>query len=149
MEDEDDYIDEPVFQQSIKAFQQAGLAPLGFGTMDIRDKFGMSTKFDAKGHFKETVNAIAHQLREEKIRLSNDDINQLIQMVDNLKDPQYKNPTAYLLGYIGSNGGQNINKQNISYVFTNVLKAVSDKSVKREDVIRYTRLWFNLVRESQ
>jgi hypothetical protein len=142
--DDDDYIDEPVFQQSINAFAQAGFAPLGLGTLDV---LGMNKKFDAKGHFKETVNAIAQQLREDRIKLSGNDLEQLIETVDILNEPQYKNPTAYLLGYIASEGGRDINKKNVNNVFKNVLKSVSDKSVKEEDVLRYTRLWYNLVRE--
>ena len=39
--DDDDYIDEPVFQQSINAFAQAGFAPLGLGTLDV---LGMNKK---------------------------------------------------------------------------------------------------------
>ena len=144
MEDEDDYIDEPQFGQSIHAFKQAGLATLGFGTQDMGEHFGISKKFDAKGHFKETVNAIAQQLREDGFRLSNDNIIQIIETVDQLENPQYKNPTAYLLGYIASNGGIEINKKSVNHVFTNILKTVSDKSVKSEDVLRYARLWYNL-----
>lgn len=146
MEEEDDYIDEPQFGQSIHAFKQAGLAPLGLGTQDVGSYFGIAKKFDAKGHFKETVNAIAQQLREDGFRLSNDDIIQLIETVDQLDNPQFKNPTAYLLGYIASNGGRDINKKSVNHVFTNLLKTVSDKTVKQEDVIRYTRLWYNLLR---
>jgi hypothetical protein len=144
--DDDDYIDEPVFQQSINAFAQAGFAPLGLGTLDV---LGMNKKFDAKGHFKETVNAIAQQLREDRIKLSGNDLEQLIETVDILKEPQYKNPTAYLLGYIASEGGRDIQRNNVNNVFKNILKTVSDKSVKEEDVLRYTRLWYNLVREKR
>lgn len=146
MEDDDDYIDEPQFGQSIHAFKQAGLAPLGLGTQDVGEYFGIAKKFDAKGHFKETVNAIAQQLREDGFRLSNDDIVQLIETVEQLENPQYKNPTAYLLGYIASNGGRDINKKTVNHVFNNLLKTVTDKSVKQEDVLRYSRLWYNLVR---
>ena len=146
MED-DDYIDEPQFGQSIHAFKQAGLAPLGLGTQDVGSYFGIAKKFDAKGHFKETLNAIAQQLREDGLRLSNDDIIQLIETVDQLENPQYKNPTAYLLGYIASNGGRDINKKTVNHVFTNILKTVSDKTVKPEDVLRYARLWYNLLRQ--
>ena len=32
-------------------------------------------KFDAKGHFKQTVNAIYNQLREDRIGLSGEDLN--------------------------------------------------------------------------
>ena len=146
MEDDDDYIDEPQFGQSIHAFKQAGLAPLGLGTQDVGSYFGIAKKFDAKGHFKETLNAIAQQLREDGLRLSNDDIIQLIETVDQLDNPQYKNPTAYLLGYIASNGGRDINKRTVNHVFTNILKTVSDTTVKQEDVLRYARLWYNLLR---
>jgi len=147
MDDEDDYVDEPVFQPSINAFGQAGFAPVGLGRMDV---FGMNKKFDAKGHFKETVNAIVQQLKEDKIRLSGNDLEQLIDRIDtSLKEPQYKNATAYVLGYIASEGGREINRKNVSQVFKTILKTVSDKSVKEEDVLRYARLWYNIVRENR
>lgn len=144
MDDDDDYIDEPVFQHSINAFSHTGFAPLGLGRLDV---LGMGKKFDAKGHFKETVNAIAQQLREDRIKLSGNDMEQLIDRIDSLKEPQYKNATAYVLGYIASDGGREINRKNLNNVFKTILKTVSDKSVKEEDVLRYARLWYNLVRE--
>ena len=144
--DDDDYVDEPVFQPSINAFGQAGFAPVGLGRMDV---FGMNKKFDAKGHFKETVNAIVQQLSEDKIKLSGNDLEQLIDRIDTIKEPQYKNATAYILGYIASQGGREISRKNVSHVFKTILKTVSDKSVKEEDVLRYARFWYNLVREDR
>jgi hypothetical protein len=143
---DDDYIDETEFRHGINAYQQAGFTALGLGTVDV---LGINKRFDSKIHFKETVNAIAQQLREERIRITNEDINQLIEMADYINDPQYKNPTAYVLGYIASEGGRNIDKRNINNIFNNVLSEVSDKSVKQEDILRYTRLWYNIFRESK
>jgi len=143
MED-DEYIDEPDIRQGVTAFNQAGFAPLGLGRMDV---LGMNKKFDSRGHFKETVNAIAQQLKEERLGITNEDVNQLIEIADIINEPQYKNPSAYVLGYIASQGGQNINKRNVNMVFKNILKEVSDKSVKEEDVLRYARLWCNLKKE--
>lgn len=146
MDDYDDteYIDEPQFQHGIGTFAQTGFAPLGLGRMDV---FGTNKKFDAKGHFKQTVNAIYNQLREERMGLSGEDLNKLIELVDILDKPQYKNPTAYVLGYMASNGGESINKQNFNNILKTALKSVSDKSVQSEDVLRYARLWLSLGRQ--
>ena len=147
MDDYDDteYIDEPQFEHGIGAYKQVGFAPVGLGTMDV---LGFNKKFDAKGHFKQTVNAIYNQLREDRIGLSGEDLNRLIEIVDILDKVQYKNATGYILGYIASNGGENINKQNLNNVFKNILKTVSDKSVGQEDVLRYARLWLSLARQN-
>jgi len=146
MEDDDEYIDNPDFQTSIKQFAQIGFTPLGLGTSDV---FGTDKKFDPKGHFKETVNAIIQKLREKEFRLNNDNIIQILDMTDNLKDPQYKNPTSYVLGYIASDGGVRITKATVNNVFKNILNKVDDKSVKEEDVLRYARLWYDLIRENR
>lgn len=143
MEDDDEYIDEPDLRQGIDAYKQAGFGALGLGRIDV---LGLNKKFDARGHFKETVNAIAQQLREDRVGISGEDVNKLIEIADIINEPQYKNATAYVLGYIASQGGKNINKKTVNYVFKNILKQVSDKSVKEEDILRYARLWYNLIR---
>lgn len=60
--------------------------------------------------------------------------------------PQYefKNATAYVLGYLGSSKKTGITKDSIDYVFKEILPKVQDTSVKRPDVVRYSKLWQSL-----
>lgn len=57
---------------------------------------------------------------------------------------EYKNPTAYVLGYLGSSKKLGIKKSSIENVFKNILPYVEDKSVTKPDVVRYSILWDNL-----
>lgn len=57
---------------------------------------------------------------------------------------EFKNPTAYVLGYLGSSKKRGINKSSVDYVYKNVLPIMDDTSVTKPDVIRYSRLWASL-----
>ena len=57
---------------------------------------------------------------------------------------EFKNPTAYVLGYLGSSKKKGLTKETIKYVFTKILPKVQDKSVKKPDVVRYSKLWESL-----
>ena len=70
----------------------------------------------------------------------------MISQVDNLKYVNFKNPSAYILGYIASSGGSNISESNVTYCFNSVLPFVElEAGLQLPDVIRYARLWTNLV----
>jgi hypothetical protein len=68
-----------------------------------------------------------------------------------LNKPQYKNATAYILGYIASNGGHNITKDKIKKSLGLIrfnkkdIYTVQDKSIDCAAVIRYVRLWQNII----
>jgi hypothetical protein len=70
-------------------------------------------------------------------------------MVDtarNVDKIKYKNPTAYVLGFIGSRGGVDISKASMEYAIKKALPmtAEGESSVQPEDIIRYARLWLKL-----
>ena len=68
-----------------------------------------------------------------------------------LDSVEYKNPTAYVLGFLATEGGNVLSKEKFKYVINSVLPhAKSDSksddviSVLPADIIRYSRLWQNL-----
>lgn len=95
--------------------------------------------------FKINVNAISRNLSDEGlVELTETDINEMLErtvLVPNLK---YKNPTAYILGFIVTNGGVDIDKKKFDRVKRKVLPKIPDSGVEPEDVIRYSRFWKTL-----
>ena len=68
-------------------------------------------------------------------------------MLNKLEYIHFKNPSAYILGYIASESGRNILESRVNYCFTKVLPLVElDAGLQRPDIIRYARLWTNLIK---
>ena len=81
--------------------------------------------------------------KNDVFKLSNSDIDLILEKTKNIKNIKYKNPTAYVLGYIISNGGT-INKKKFQKVRDEILPEFKDFGVEPEDVLRYGRFWLNL-----
>ena len=79
------------------------------------------------------------------------DLNILLNSMSKLNKPQYKNATAYILGYIASSAGHNITKEKIKNALGLIrfnkknIYTVQDKSIDCAAVIRYARLWQNII----
>ena len=103
---------------------------------------------DPEERFKRYVGAISHSITEDGLYdISVEDRNKMCRVASNLKTIKYLNPTAYILGFITTDGGQKINNKTIKYIFT-VLHLLTDVSVKPPDVVRYARFWLNLETEN-
>ena len=106
----------------IKAFERVGGPHAMLGTTD-------KVIQDPLERFQTFVDAIARNLEGQGIILpfngqsiGEKDIQIMLENAHKLKDIQFKNPTAYVLGYIGSNNGTKITIKSIKYVIDNVLK---------------------------
>ena len=101
---------------------------------------GMATIADLKS-FKDIMSAVSIDLG-----LSQDDISNMKNSLSKVNKIQYKNPTAYVLGYLAANRGSNddLNKNTVISVFKRFLPRVSDASVHEADIVRYARLWSNM-----
>lgn len=95
------------------------------------------------------VNNIARELIENDIIL-NDDLEILLNSIVKIDKPQYKNATAYILGYIASDRGKELTIDNFKKAFNLIKKSkkykytVNDTSVQTPDIIRYARLWLKI-----
>ena len=76
-----------------------------------------------------------------KLYLDHRDMEALENSFDKVKDPEYKNPLGYVLGYIASRGGTKIDNETVDKAFLSLEK---DGDVKQPDVIRYARLWMKM-----
>jgi hypothetical protein len=100
--------------------------------------------------FVHSVYNVAKELIDNNI-LYTDDLDILLNSMSKLNKPQYKNATAYILGYIASGGGRNITKEKIKKALGLIrfnkkdIYTVQDKSIDCAAVIRYARLWQNII----
>lgn len=91
------------------------------------------------------VNASYNSMSESGIiSLSDGEIDIILNHVDKIQNAEYKNPTAYILGYMANYGSskEKLVKKNVQNVMDNILpKIQNDANIGREDIIRYARLW--------
>lgn len=91
------------------------------------------------------VNAIYNNLTENGIiSLVDGEIDAILDRAEYIPNIQYKNPTAYILGYMANAGSarNKLNRKNVENILRNVLpKIPADAGITEPDVIRYARLW--------
>ena len=76
--------------------------------------------------------------------ITENDKSTILHSIANRDDIIYKNPTAYILGYIGSRGGQGITKDSMSKAFNSMGSAIG---VEEPDVVRYSVFWVNMTKK--
>ena len=94
--------------------------------------------------FQISVDAISRKLINRDIKISEQDITIMLEKSNKLKYVKYKNPNAYVLGYISSFSGKQINNKYFKYTIDKVLPYIEDASILEPDVLRYARLWLSL-----
>jgi len=150
MEDyEDEYYEEDDnmenrFEHERNVYERVGFRG-DINLVDINQE-GLDKKKSQKTpleRFIESVNAITLSLINDKNVLSYDDLKIILESINLINKPEYKNPTGYILGYMVSNGGFKMVGEKIFDIF-DLLEFLEDKSVKPEDIIRYARLWLKI-----
>ena len=145
---EDDNILESGFadiERTSKADECGGLPIIMSGNLaDLNKDINLLTQ-DPLERFKRLVGAISHSIDEDGLyQIGVDDRNKMCLVASNLENVKYLNPTAYILGFLSTNGGgSSINDKIIKRIF-NFLDRLRDDSVKQPDVIRYARFWIGL-----
>jgi len=98
---------------------------------------------DNKLLFPVVVQAFCLQYMKE-LKLSKVDIDYLIKQKDKVYKYEYKNPKSYVLGYIVTNNGKKINIDKLETI-NKFLSSENIEDIKTKDIIRYARLWINLI----
>jgi hypothetical protein len=99
---------------------------------------------DPLERFRRNVNAIAKNMSNFGYVIQKDSIQQMIEKANKLEVIEYKNPTAYILGYLVLDNGK-ISNELFTKVVTQILPHVTEKdSILKPDIIRYAVLWQNL-----
>jgi hypothetical protein len=128
-----DYEDDIEYQDVFSDLERVTFGQLGMVGNRITDNEDLfAIKVDATAR---NINTI--------YQLTNDDIGYMIEKSKEMTYVEFKNAEAYVLGYVASNGGTRIDKPSVNIVFNKLLS--SFPSISKEDVIRYARLWMNLV----
>jgi len=122
---------------------------IGAGKDEIRRQaFAMSN--DPYTVFACTVEAIFKSMLkdmsdDEALRgIDMEAVDEMTNLSDHMEKVEFKNPTAYILGYIAFTREAELTVESLEYVVNDLLPYVSDKSVKPIDIVRYARLVSNL-----
>jgi hypothetical protein len=126
------------FQNEMGAYSRAG-GGINIGLVGADGKIDQSI-IDPLDRFKIIVDAKARMLTDTPY-ITELDINVLLENANNLKYVNYKNSTAYVLGYIVSKGGREIEITHFNDIIKQILPIFHDDSIKPPDIIRYSRLW--------
>lgn len=95
--------------------------------------------------FRMYVDAVARNLNNwDEVNLSEENIEFMLIKAEKIPVINHKNPTAYVLAFIATNGGKNMNKNSFNHVVNKVLPRVTGGSVLPPDIIRYVKLWESL-----
>lgn len=131
-EDDNEYVEEE--QELIaerKAFERVGVSMA-------------STAKTPKEKFKNVVSSIFYKLKTQ-LNFSDTDLTNILDPVDKISKIQYKNQTAYILGYYVTKGGRDklINTRSMVDRLDRAESAIddSDPSITRADIIRYSVFW--------
>lgn len=136
------------FAIEAKAFERAGPSAYlsELTSADLNKKVDKSTS--PEDRFLIFTDAIARKIMGERITigqtdaLTESDIETILKKTRYIVGLRFKNPTAYILGYIASKGGTEIKKKRLDIVFEKLLPRFGeDAGVKEADVIRYARYW--------
>jgi hypothetical protein len=142
----DDDIEEfQPYAMEVNAFERAGpstyLAELLTG--DLNKKVDKTTS--PEDQFLIFTDATARRIMgDEKFgkMLTEKDIEIMLKKTKYIVGLRFKNPMAYILGYIASKGGTEIEEKRVNYVFDKLLPKYGEESgVEKADVIRYARFW--------
>jgi len=135
--------DDKQYQSEVGAFDRVGYGnfldtKIGDGKKDHMSQTPLE-------RFVSQVDAISRNITEQRIHdIGQSSIDYMIKIAELLPFVEYKNPLAYVLGYIASKGGRDIDSKLVQESFI-ILKKLSIESVQNPDVIRYARLWKNLI----
>ena len=150
---EDDYEDEELdeFVPEMGAFDRVTFTGLTGNAPKTRFEKAAQEPLEK---FIQSVEAISLDIRNDGINITNGDILEMIETASYLEHVEHKNPSAYILGFLATEGGKKYEIENgkkiilpklYDKIIKNVLPCIdSDSSVFPEDVIRYSRLWLQL-----
>jgi hypothetical protein len=144
---EDYGTEETVYASEVKAFERAG--PSGklsemISTIKLSEigKKGRDI-ISAEDRFLINVDAFCRRLTSENIaKLTQKDIDTLLEKTSSISNIRFKNYVGYVLGYLATQGGISLNIDKVKNVINNILpKLEGEGSVMAEDVVRYSRYW--------
>ena len=132
--------EETVFEEEreemaeVNAYERAGGS--------LISSYSLKSARNPKEKFSIILSATLQKMSSKDI--TENDKNTILHSVGNREDIIYKNPYAYILGYIGSRGGHGITKESMERAFNNIGSATG---VEEPDVVRYSVFWINMTKK--
>ena len=142
--DDYEYDDAQEMQAEARVFERTGqsgkLAELLSVPLEDINKRGAISRED---RFLINTDAFCRRLDSENIaKLTETDINNILQTTTKVIELQYKNFVAYVLGYIATQGGKSLKVENVKNVIEKILPQIGDEGgVQGPDIVRYARYW--------
>lgn len=110
---------------------------------DIPTATRFEIRSDPKKRFLIFVNATATNISTNKIlSLTRTDIDEINRQALRVRNPEYKNPIGFVLGYFLSKGNE-ITKKNLKSIKENLAILTDKYPINLEDIIRYARMWIS------
>jgi hypothetical protein len=132
--------EETVFEEEreemaeVNAYERAGGS--------LISSYSLKSARNPKEKFSIILSATLQKMASRDI--TENDKSTILHSVANREDIIYKNPAAYILGYIGSRGGRGITKGSMDTAFNNIGSTIG---VEEPDVVRYSVFWVNMTRK--
>ena len=132
--------EETVFEEEheemaeVNAYERAGGS--------LISSYSLKSARNPKEKFSIILSATLQKMASRDI--TENDKSTILHSIANRDDIIYKNPAAYILGYIGSRAGRGITKESMERAFNNIGTAIG---VEEPDVVRYSVFWVNMTRK--
>lgn len=139
---------EPEMMAEIGAYERAG-PPGALGTSLIKSgtmaeirKQLIKEISNPEERLRIFVDAISRKLNgEDIVRITQEDIDTMLEKIPTIPKAKYKNPSAYILGYLASRGGKKLDPSHVKKIIRTILPHLQDSGVEPADVVRYARFW--------
>ena len=129
------------YGQEFNVYERTGPGGINLGLVGPDGKIDRSIQ-EPLERFQIYVDAISRGLMNEELGIiAEQDIQIMLEKAKKLNNVNFKNPSAYILGYISSKGGKQLTKIQFNYVKNTILSKIIDTSINPEDILRYSRLW--------
>lgn len=139
---------EQEFQAEAKAFERVG--PSGklselLSSPNVVEGIGKKGReiISQEDRFLINTDAMCRRLNSDNIaKLTESDINNLLENTQKIVGLKYKNYVGYILGYLASQGGRTLKVEQVRYVIKNILPQLGEEGgITPADVVRYARYW--------
>ena len=155
--DEGEYIyEEPEMMPEMGAFQRAGGTGILGSKIDTSELKGKKMEEIAKKlsrismspeeRLRIYVEAMSYKLADDKVVNVIKNIDEMLSYISNLSKPAYINPIGFIMGYVASNGGKDMDISRVKATIKSAEKLHNEGGFSPYDVLRYAKLWVNLTK---
>ena len=144
---EDDYEEEQQYVADYASLQRTSIS----ASLPSRTLRGLKDITNMKEQFKARVEATVRNLSSVRGCIALDSLLDVLEPINDLANIQFKNATAFVLGYIASNGGTSITKTSVSKAVRCRKEMIMPSGpfediVTDKDIIKYAVYWKDVIK---